>query len=142
IAKKIQNNSTVLLIDEYDAPLTHNLDNPDELNNIKNILNSFYATIKQYTDKFRLIFITCITRVSHVSIFSAFNNLQDLSLEEEFNSLLGFTQSDLEQYFDPYIENASQVLNMNKEDIYERLKQYYDGFKFSLESDDTVYNPW
>ena len=142
IAKKIQNNSTVLLIDEYDAPLTHNLDNLDELNNIKKVLNNFYATVKQYTDKFRLIFITGVTRASHVSIFSAFNNLQDISLKEEFNSLLGFTQNDLEQYFDPYIENASQVMNLKKEDVYERLKQYYDGFQFSILSNQTLYNPW
>ena len=93
IAKKLKNNSTVLLVDEYDAPLTHNIDNPDDLNQIKKVLNSFYATIKQYTDKFRLIFITGVTCASHVSIFSAFNNLTDLSLNKQYNSLLGFTQN-------------------------------------------------
>ncbi|MBQ7585084.1 MAG: AAA family ATPase, partial [Desulfovibrionaceae bacterium] len=138
----IPRSSLVLLIDEYDAPLTHHIDKPNLLQDILNTLNKFYATVKQYTDKFRLIFITGVTRVSHVSIFSAFNNLKDLSLDSDFNSLLGFTQSDLKQYFDPYIENASQILCLKKEDVYQRLEQYYDGFKFSLASKETLYNPW
>ena len=77
------NNSIVLLIDEYDAPLIHNIDKEEDLNGIMRTLNNFYATIKEYTGKFRLIFITGVTRISHVSIFSAFNNLKDLSLQDE-----------------------------------------------------------
>ena len=142
ILQKIPNNSTVLLIDEYDAPITHHINEPNELKEIMSILNDFYATVKQYTDKFRLIFITGVTRVSHVSIFSAFNNLQDLSLIDEFNSILGFTQHDLERYFDDYVENASKILNMKKEDVYKRIEEYYDGFKFTPEAKETVYNPW
>ncbi|MBQ7584666.1 MAG: AAA family ATPase [Desulfovibrionaceae bacterium] len=142
ILNKISNKSVILLIDEYDAPLTHHINEPDELKSIMNILNDFYATVKQYSGKFRSIFITGVTRVSHVSIFSAFNNLIDLTLMEEFDSLLGFTQNDLEQYFDPYVVNASKILNMNKGDIYKRLEQYYDGFKFTVGAKDRVYNPW
>ena len=142
ICEKLKNNSVVLLIDEYDAPITHQINNQNELDKIVQILNSFYATIKQYTGKFRLIFITGITRTSHTSIFSAFNNLLDLSLEDDFNSILGFTQDDLRQYFDLYIDNAAHILNMSKDDIYKRLEQYYDGFQFTLNAQETVYNPW
>ena len=142
ICEKIDNYSTVLLIDEYDAPLLHHIDNPDELQNIMNVLNDFYAIVKEYTYKFRLIFITGVTRTSHISIFSAFNNLKDISLDERFNSLLGFTQNDLEQYFDEYIDVSAKILNMKKEDLYQRLKQYYDGFQFAINAKETIYNPW
>ena len=142
ICEKLHNNSTVLLIDEYDAPLTHHINQEEELINITKILNNFYATVKQYTGKFRLIFITGVTRASHVSIFSAFNNLKDLSLKKEFNALLGFTQNELIQYFDTYIENAAHILNMKKDALYNRMKQYYDGFQFALDSEETLYNPW
>lgn len=142
IAQKLSDYSTVLLIDEYDAPLTHNLDNPNILHDLLTILNSFYATIKQYTDKFRFIFITGVTKASHVSIFSAFNNLKDLSLDEEFNSLLGFTSDDLVQYFDDYIDNAGHILKISKDEVYSRIQKYYDGFQFSFEANQTMYNPW
>ena len=142
IFQKLSDYSIVLLIDEYDAPLTHNIDKIDILHDITNIFDSFYATIKQYTDKFRFIFITGVTKASHVSIFSAFNNLKDLSLRKEFNSLLGFTSDDLVQYFDVYVENAARILNMSKNDVYTRLEQYYDGFQFSINAKETLYNPW
>lgn len=142
ILQKLDDYSTVLLIDEYDAPLTHHINEKALLQDITTCLSKFYATIKQYTDKFRFIFITGITRVSHVSVFSAFNNLVDLSLDDDYNDLLGFTQNDLIRYFDPYIGNASQILNMSKNDVYLRLEQYYDGFQFSPEARETVYNPW
>ena len=142
ILKKFELNSIVLLIDEYDAPLTHNIDNKDNLNEIAKILNNFYATAKQYAGTFRLIFITGVTRISHISIFSAFNNLLDISFEAEFNSLLGFTENDIYTYFDKYVEHAAHTLSMKKEDVYLRIKQYYDGYRFSYESEETVYNPW
>ena len=142
ILKNFNNNSIVLLIDEYDAPLTHHIDEPNDLKSIMKTLNNFYATIKQYTGKFRFIFITGVTRASHVSIFSAFNNLKDLSLRKEFNTILGFTKDDLEYYFDPYVENAANILKLSKNEVYTRLEQYYDGFQFSIEAKQTLYNPW
>ena len=142
ICNQLSNNSTVLLIDEYDAPLTHHRNNQQDLDVIIKILSNFYATVKKYTDKFRLIFITGITRVSHVSIFSAFNNLIDLSLDEDYNSLLGFDQDDLIRYFDPYIENSAAILHLKKHDVYQKLEQCYDGFQFSINTNQTLYNPW
>ena len=142
ILDRLENNSTVLLIDEYDAPLVHHLNAPDELQDIMRILNNFYAVIKEYTKKFRFIFITGVTRTAHVSIFSAFNNLEDLSLKKEYNTLLGFTQDELRQCFDPYAENAAHVLGMSKEALYARLEHYYDGFQFAIEAEETLYNPW
>ncbi|MBO4336413.1 MAG: AAA family ATPase [Desulfovibrio sp.] len=142
ISKKLTNNSIVLLIDEYDAPLTHHIDDPDELNNITKILNDFYATIKQYTGKYRFIFITGVTRTSHVSLFSAFNNLLDLGTDEEFNALLGFTHDDILNYFDVYVENAAKILQISKNTVYQSLEHYYDGFQFAVNTSETVYNPW
>ena len=142
IANSLQNSSTVLLIDEYDAPLTHHLDKTDELQKITSIFNNFYAIVKEYTSKFRFIFITGVTRIAHVSIFSAFNNLRDMSFENKYNTLLGFTQDDIRCYFDQYIDNAAQVLGMSKDAVYTRLEQCYDGYQVAFDSDKTLYNPW
>ena len=132
----------MLLIDEYDAPLTHHLDKPDELQQIVQILNNFYATVKGYTRKFRFIFITGITRIAHISIFSAFNNLRDISYETEYNTLLGFTHKEIKQYFDGYVGNAAHILGLTKDEVYFRLERYYDGFQFSTDTEETLYNPW
>ncbi|MBQ7606778.1 MAG: AAA family ATPase [Desulfovibrionaceae bacterium] len=106
------------------------------------MLNGFFAKVKQYAGKFRLIFIAGVMKVNHVSIFSTFNNLKDISLDEEFNSLLGFTKNDLHKYFDIYVRLAANTLNMSKDDVYKRIEQYYDGFQFAINANETVYNPW
>ena len=142
IAKKLEDNSTVLLIDEYDAPLTHHINEKNVLSDLIKILSDFYATIKQYTDKFRYIFITGITRTSHVSIFSSFNNLKDISFRSEYNALLGFTKEDLKQYFSCYVKNAASILEIPEDEVYARVEQYYDGYQFSLDAHETIYNPW
>ena len=142
ILKKLPDDNIVLLIDEYDAPLIHHLDKLDQIDEILEILSDFYSIIKEYSVKFRFIFITGLTRASHMSIFSAFNNLLDLTLMQDYNNLLGFTRNELVQFFDPYIENASNVLNISKEEVYDRIKSYYNGFSFSPFSKETIYNPW
>ena len=142
IVKTLPNKSLVLLIDEYDAPLVYSLDDPDKLKFTLETLRAFYSTVKEYSAKFRFLFITGVTRVAHVSIFSAFNNLEDLSFYKEYNALLGFTKNDLVNFFDPYIENAANVLNMSKNNVYARLESYYDGIKFVPNTNETVYNPW
>lgn len=142
ISKKLLPQSVVILIDEYDAPLIHHLDNPDELQELMDILNDFYSIIKQFTGKFRFVFITGITRTSHLSIFSAFNNLIDLSLNVELSDILGFTENDIEKYFYPFLKNSSRHLQLSTDDLLKRIEQYYDGFQFSINARQRLYNPW
>ena len=142
IGRKLQDSSVVLLIDEYDAPLTHHIESPNELQAIIRILNNFYAVIKEYTSRFRFIFITGVTRTSHISIFSSFNNLEDVSYKKEYNTVLGFTKEDVVYCFDDYVDNSARALGMSKKSVYTRLEQFYDGFQFSINAEETLYNPW
>ena len=140
----------VLLIDEYDAPLTKVMGNTEEFNLRRSVLSTFFSTIKSYTsDRFRFIFITGVTRYSHVSIFSEFNNLNDISFNSLYGTIVGYTQEELEFYFKDYLENAALVLNQKKktteytyEKILECVKNHYDGYSFDEECSTHVYNPW
>ncbi len=134
--------SLVLLIDEYDAPITHSLDDPGKTKQVVDFISSFFATIKSCERIFRFVFITGITRLAHVSLFSMFNNLLDISVDDDYATLLGITEEELHGYFDPYVRNAAAVLDMGKEDLYARLKATYNGFQFAVNARETVYNPW
>ena len=76
----------VLLIDEYDTPLSAVLNNEKEFIARRDILHSFYSKVKEYQGRFRFIFITGVTYYSHTSIFSAFNNLTDLTLDSDYGA--------------------------------------------------------
>ena len=134
--------SVVLLIDEYDAPITHFLDKPHELWRMRNTLDNFYRMLKSQSNRLRFFFLTGVSRVTKIGVFSGFNNVQDLTLRGDYATLLGYTEEDLHRYFDPHIRHAAEVLQQTPEEIYAGLKENYDGFRFTYESDATLYNPW
>ena len=152
LEKSIENEderSVVLLVDEYDAPLTAVLNDSNEFEDRRKILSNFYMTVKSFQVKFRFIFITGVTYYSHTSIFSAFNHLTDLTLDSDYGALLGYTSEELEKYFSEYIDNAVVTLNKKfpterytHEKVVEELKRNYDGYSFDEDCMHLVYNPW
>ena len=152
LEKSIENEderAVVLLVDEYDAPLTAVLNDSSEFEDRRKILSNFYFTVKSFQVKFRFIFITGVTYYSHTSIFSAFNHLTDLTLDSDYGALLGYTSDELESYFSEYIDNAVETLNRKfpterytHEKVVEELKRNYDGYSFDEDCMHHVYNPW
>ena len=108
--KNAPDKSVVLLIDEYDSPITHHIHDVSERDKIIAVLAGFFATIKSYEPKFRFVFITGITRIAHVSLFSVFNTLKDITCDDDYATLLGITDAELHHYFDPYVRNAARCL--------------------------------
>ena len=98
----------VLLIDEYDCPLTHSLGNKELFESYRQYLQGLFGAIKGVTGDMRFIFITGVGRFAKTSVFSQMNSLRDLSLESKFAPLLGYTDDDMHQYFDEYVEKASK----------------------------------
>ena len=149
VLENAEDNSLVLLIDEYDSPLTAVMGKKDEFEYRRGLLSEFFLTIKSYSAKFRFIFITGVTRYSQVSIFSAFNILKDISFNPLYGSIVGYTQEELEFYFKDYLENAAKVLNQKKntneytyKSILQSVKDNYDGYSFDDECSTHIYNPW
>ena len=132
----------VILIDEYDCQLTHNLNNPELYERFRSLISSFFLSIKANRKKIRFIFITGVTRHSNTNIFSGLNNLTDISSSSQYGTLVGFTQDEINQYFSTFIENAAKNLNTSIDNIKNELKDNYNGFCFSTKLDSHVYNPW
>ena len=135
----------VIIQDEYDAPLTSAaIGDPEMSEGVRKALNSFYATIKNKAGMIRFCFITGVVKLSNLSIFSAMNNLVDLSMDKEFAGAFGYTDEELDEYFgegiDEYLE-ANPGKYKSREEFREKIRDYYDGYRFSPESETRVYNP-
>lgn len=135
-------NSLVVLIDEYDAPLTSCLNDRALFNEVRGFLSEFYALLKANDEAIRFLFITGITKFNKASIFSELNNLVDISLNPQFGSLLGYTHEEVKMYFDSYLSRASSALNLSKEDLLTTLTKQYDGFCFEVTAKQKVFSPW
>ena len=135
----------VIIIDEYDDPLiTATLKNKPFLEDIREVFNSFCKTIKKNAGKIRFFFMTGVAKLSTLSIFSAMNNLVDLSMDKEFAGAFGYTDEELDEYFgegiDEYLE-ANPGKYKSREEFREKIREYYDGYRFSPKSETRVYNP-
>ena len=131
----------ILLIDEYDAPLLGSLYNPTIEDTFKTIIKELFSPIKKLDPYLRFTFISGITKFSQLSIFSALNNLRDISMEDQYAALCGFTEEEMTTVFKDDIKALANNLNEGVSSITAKLKQRYDGYHFSPACLD-IYNPY
>ena len=131
-----------LLIDEYDKPIIDFLEKQtiDTAKENRLILREFYAVLKNADEDLTFVFITGISKFSKVSIFSHLNNLNDITLDKNYATLTGYTQQELEFYFDEYLDACMKSLDMNREELLEKIKIWYDGY--SWDGNTEMYNPF
>jgi len=142
-----QQQPVVILIDEYDRPILDHLGRDDEdfkiaLQN-RDILRNFFGVLKKGSlqTALKFVFVTGISTFSKVSIFSTWNQLTDISLDTESAALTGYTHDELEYYFRDYIEMLAQHKKISSDTVLQQLQQWYNGYRFALESPTRVYNP-
>ena len=132
----------VILIDEYDAPLTQCLDDVELFSYVRDEFRVFFNILKSNEGSFRFLFLTGVTRFTSTGIFSGFNSLVDVTLEPQFGTLLGFTEDELTQHFGEHLQKASNTLGMSVEKLIGEMKKYYDGFCFDSQASSHVFCPW
>ena len=139
---------TVILIDEFDAPVTACIGSIDPLQKTKRIteaLSSFYSVVKGKSAHIRFLFITGVTKLSNLSVFSKMNNLVDLTFDRDSAAMFGYTEKELEECFASAVDD---VLSRpacgfaGRTALLEALKEYYDGYCFSNLGGEKVYNPF
>ena len=135
-------NSLVLLIDEYDSPLTTSLNDKPLFLGVQQVLSEFFNTLKSCDSAFRYLFITGVTRFCNTGIFSGFNSLIDITLDPEYGTLLGYTEEELKHYFPDFLQDAAKVHDVTIPELLQQLRGYYDGFSFDSEGSTHVYCPW
>ena len=132
----------VILVDEYDKPLLETMIINEPLNEeYRRILKGVYGVIKSCDEYIRFAFLTGVTKFSKVSIFSDLNNLRDISMLPEYDTVCGITQKEMEEVFKPEIIELGKAQNLTEAETLAKLKQKYDGYHFS-ESFVNVYNPF
>ena len=130
----------VILIDEYDKPILDALYTEFEEQN-RQELRSFYSPLKDSDKYIRFLFITGITKVSHVNIFSGLNQLNDISLNQDFSTICGVSETELEKYFLPEIQALAEKQGLSVAETKNKLAEMYDGYHFAYESEG-IYNPF
>jgi len=135
-------NRVVILVDEYDKPIIDflEIDRKDIAAGNQEILRTFYSVIKGADKYLGFVFLTGVSRFSRMSIFSGLNNLDDITVDDRFSTLLGVTHSELPRYFDDRLDTLSQKTGQTREDLLASLKKWYNGY--SWDGKNFLYNPF
>ena len=131
----------VVIIDEYDAPLLDVVHEKENLQKLRFIMQNFYSPLKKLDPYLEFTFITGITKFSQLSIFSELNNLDNISMFDQYSAICGISKTELTTVMKPDVECLGKALGMTYEECLEELRKYYDGYHFSKNSED-VFNPF
>jgi Predicted AAA-ATPase/PD-(D/E)XK nuclease superfamily len=137
-----QAGQVVLLIDEYDKPIVHYLENNHLKKAIahRKIFKNFYSVLKDAGKILKFVFITGVSKFTKVSIFSDLNHLSDITLDENYATITGYTQSELEHYFGEHLQVVENKRNISHEKLLSQMKLWYDGY--SWDGKTHIYNPF
>ncbi|MCM8781385.1 MAG: ATP-binding protein, partial [Candidatus Omnitrophica bacterium] len=126
---KKYNKKVVILVDEYDKPILDNIENIEMARLAREELKNIYSVIKDSDQYIKFVFLTGVSKFSKTSIFSGLNNLYDITLDENYGNICGYTQEELEREFAEWLVGV---------DLQE-LKDWYNGYNFLA---DKIYNPF
>ncbi|MDE6009957.1 MAG: AAA family ATPase [Muribaculaceae bacterium] len=130
-----------ILVDEFDKPLLGLEDNPEVFESNQRMLKSFLGNLKSMDRYIRFAFITGVARFSKVSIFSDINQLKDISLDDEFADICGWTEEELTGTFRAGIEQLALKRKESYSEPIHMLRNYYDGYRFTAHGS-RLYNPF
>lgn len=120
---------TILLLDEYDAPIQHAWEDGYYEDMIR-FMRQFYSEVLKGNDALEFAVLTGVLRVAKESIFSGLNNLKVCSvLSEDYSDIFGFTGQEV----------AKMAADLQMEDKLPEIREWYDGYSFGGSE---IYNPW
>lgn len=141
-AHELTGQKVVILIDEYDKPLLDSVDDKQLQDSYRDTLRAFYGNLKSQDSRIKFAMLTGVTKFGHMSIFSDLNNLEDISMNEEYSGICGITTQELHSNFNVGVNELAVKLSITLDEAYELLKLNYDGYHFSPDNSLDIYNPF
>jgi hypothetical protein len=142
------NKKVVVLIDEYDKPILDQINNPKLAEKNREVLRNFYVALKSTENLLHFVFITGISKFAKTAIHSSINNLKDITFDESFSTICGYTVEEFKSKFKPFFNDLlkeminSQYIDSNSsiDDLIKLILYKYNGY--SWDGKTTVLNPF
>ena len=108
---------------------------------LRNVMRNFYSPLKACDPYLRFVFMTGITKFSQLSIFSELNNLRNISMDTSYAAVCGISEDEMLLQMSEDIDTMAAKMALDRRQLLEKLKSYYDGYHFTWPSPD-IYNPF
>ncbi|MCC8119185.1 MAG: ATP-binding protein [Bacteroidales bacterium] len=130
-AYQLGGRGVVVLIDEYDKPMLDIIGDEKTQDAYREVLKPFYGTLKKNEKYLRFIFITGVTKFAKLSVFSDLNQLKDISLLPDYDTICGITPEEMLTYFLSGVEEFARAKGWSLDELVKKLEEKYDGYHFS-----------
>ena len=135
-----QDKKIYVIIDEYDhfanELLGFNTNHFKSLVSKNGKVRKWYEILKKGTENVvDRIFITGVAPITLDSLTSGFNIVTDITQDENFNEMIGFTEKELEKLME-----EQNIKGEKKEELLPIMRENYDGYRFSLYGKEKMYN--
>ena len=130
-----------ILVDEYDKPMLQAIGNEELQRVYRSILKPFYGVLKTMDGCIKFALLTGVTKFGKVSVFSDLNNLDDISMWNEFIDICGVSDKEIQTWLEPELHEFAEKRGRTYDEICAELKECYDGYHFTHNSIG-IYNPF
>ena len=131
----------VILIDEYDKPILQAIGNEELQKEFRNTMKAFYSVLKTMDGCIQFAFLTGVTKFGKVSVFSDLNNLDDISMRNQYIDICGVSEKELHDDLEIELHELADIKGVSYHEICDKLREYYDGYHFTHNSIG-IYNPF
>ena len=131
----------VVLIDEYDKPMLQAIGNEELQKEFRNTMKAFYSVLKTMDGCIQFAFLTGVTKFGKVSVFSDLNNLDDISMRNQYIDICGVSEKELHDDLEIELHELADIKGVSYHEICDKLREYYDGYHFTHNSIG-IYNPF
>ena len=131
----------VVLVDEYDKPMLQAIDNDELQKSYRETLKAFYGALKSKDGCIKFGMLTGVTKFGKVSVFSDLNNLDDISMRNQYIDICGINEQELHDNLEDELHSLASAQGMTYDEICAKLQEYYDGYHFTHNSIG-MYNPF
>ena len=140
-AYKQSGQRVAILVDEYDKPLLQAIGDEDLQREYRNTLKPFYGVLKTMDGCIQFAMLTGVTKFGKVSVFSDLNNLEDLSMWNEYVTLCGVSNQEIHENLEEELHEFAKAQSMTYDEVNTELEKWYDGYHFTHNSIG-MYNPF
>ena len=150
-AEREMGKKVVVLVDEYDNFILHSLGDAEKTNTARQRFQHLFGPLKSEDDHIQFVFITGISKFSqmgshtptrtHGWTFSKLNNLNNISMAPDYETICGISEEELVTTLRPDIELLAERQGKSYDAVLAELKANYDGYHFGKGKTD-MYNPF
>jgi len=131
----------VILVDEYDKPMLQAIGNEELQKQFRNTLKAFYGVLKTMDGCIKFALLTGVTKFGKVSVFSDLNNLDDISMRNQYIEICGVSEQEIHSNLENEIHEFAAARGVTYDKLCAELRENYDGYHFTWPSPD-IYNPF